>query len=434
MIISFFSHKGGVGRTMAIANIAWLLIKKGKKVIMMDWDFESPGLENFFRLSADKFYEHPGFMELMDSFSELNKNNSSTIRYPEINDFLYNIQTNTTGKLQIIHPGRRSIKENVKKYVKTVSSNQFIAFYNEYHSTFFNWMYNELKDNADYVLIDERTGFSHTSAIGNFHMADLVLLFSSTSTQNFDGLAYMLERFKNPDLQQKRNNRKIETLIVPSRFDTDQTEPLMRFATDFYHKFEKYLIQDVQSQEDELKPDKYLYDLGIPYLGYYSFNDIIAVKEGKNDQNYNLWLAYNRLLARIERTYWPDVFIYYCEQDKDSCELIVSDLKTRGIKVWVDFDNKNYSNKTFNDILENSRFFLVLYSKDFLKKSENYKATTIETRITEASQNNQSIVLLLDDTKIVDPYEKMISLDLSKQDKDNPPIYQFIKRINFINE
>lgn len=42
--ITFYSYKGGVGRTMALANIAWRLAVKGKRVGVLDLDLEAPGL------------------------------------------------------------------------------------------------------------------------------------------------------------------------------------------------------------------------------------------------------------------------------------------------------------------------------------------------------------------------------------------------------
>ena len=35
-IITFYSYKGGVGRTMAVANIAWILAANGKRVLVAD--------------------------------------------------------------------------------------------------------------------------------------------------------------------------------------------------------------------------------------------------------------------------------------------------------------------------------------------------------------------------------------------------------------
>src|SRR5215211_6585166 len=46
-IITFYSYKGGTGRTMALANMAWILASNGKRVLVVDWDLEAPGLHRF---------------------------------------------------------------------------------------------------------------------------------------------------------------------------------------------------------------------------------------------------------------------------------------------------------------------------------------------------------------------------------------------------
>jgi hypothetical protein len=47
-IVTFYSWKGGVGRTMALANIAVQLVRLGRSVLMVDWDLEAPGHERYF--------------------------------------------------------------------------------------------------------------------------------------------------------------------------------------------------------------------------------------------------------------------------------------------------------------------------------------------------------------------------------------------------
>ena len=46
-IVTFYSYKGGTGRTMALANVAWILAANGYRVLAADWDLESPGLHRF---------------------------------------------------------------------------------------------------------------------------------------------------------------------------------------------------------------------------------------------------------------------------------------------------------------------------------------------------------------------------------------------------
>src|SRR5258706_3319360 len=47
-IITFYSYKGGTGRSMTLANVAWILACAGNKVLTIDWDLEAPGLHRYF--------------------------------------------------------------------------------------------------------------------------------------------------------------------------------------------------------------------------------------------------------------------------------------------------------------------------------------------------------------------------------------------------
>jgi len=50
--LMFYSYKGGSGRTVAAANVAAALTKLGKRVAIIDLDFEAPGLQHV--LTAEK--------------------------------------------------------------------------------------------------------------------------------------------------------------------------------------------------------------------------------------------------------------------------------------------------------------------------------------------------------------------------------------------
>lgn len=45
MIYAFHSPKGGAGRSMALANVALLLHARGLRVLVVDEDFDAPGIE-----------------------------------------------------------------------------------------------------------------------------------------------------------------------------------------------------------------------------------------------------------------------------------------------------------------------------------------------------------------------------------------------------
>ena len=46
-ITTFYSFKGGVGRTMALVNVAVTLALRGRRVLVVDFDVEAPGLDTF---------------------------------------------------------------------------------------------------------------------------------------------------------------------------------------------------------------------------------------------------------------------------------------------------------------------------------------------------------------------------------------------------
>src|SRR5215211_3783158 len=66
MIVTFYSFKGGVGRSMALANIARQFQLRGLNVVMVDWDLEAPGLETFFSAESAQLRSWKDQVGLMD--------------------------------------------------------------------------------------------------------------------------------------------------------------------------------------------------------------------------------------------------------------------------------------------------------------------------------------------------------------------------------
>ncbi len=71
-IVTFYSYKGGTGRTMALANTAWILAANGFRVLTVDWDLEAPGLAKFFHpfLDPDALAGTSGLMDLIQEYRE----------------------------------------------------------------------------------------------------------------------------------------------------------------------------------------------------------------------------------------------------------------------------------------------------------------------------------------------------------------------------
>jgi WD40 repeat protein len=67
---TFYSYKGGVGRSILAANVAGLLAAKGQKTLLWDLDIEAPGLHRIGDLASSK-PNKGGFFEWLLKFEEL---------------------------------------------------------------------------------------------------------------------------------------------------------------------------------------------------------------------------------------------------------------------------------------------------------------------------------------------------------------------------
>lgn len=76
-IISFFNHKGGVGKTTLAYNVAWGLAQENKRVLMIDADPQC----NLTEISILGFDDLDGQMSLFDVANETSKKNTDIYNY-----------------------------------------------------------------------------------------------------------------------------------------------------------------------------------------------------------------------------------------------------------------------------------------------------------------------------------------------------------------
>src|SRR5580704_14218338 len=80
MVVTFYSFKGGVGRSMALANVGEILANQGYRVLLCDWDVEAPGLEQYFRDDPQgsdfvaRCGDSLGVMDLLREYKEVVRN------------------------------------------------------------------------------------------------------------------------------------------------------------------------------------------------------------------------------------------------------------------------------------------------------------------------------------------------------------------------
>ena len=189
---TFYSYKGGVGRSLALANVAALLVRRGHRVLLMDFDLEAPGLDTFAELVDIK--EKPGIVEYV---AEFQRRQSA----PDITPFVHSIHLPEylRGKLWIMPAGRKD-----KAYNHLLGRLRWAELYESGLGAPFveNWKLSiEQAFQPDYVLIDSRTGLTEVGGVCTTAFPHLVVMLFGLNEQNIEGTATVARHIREADLE-----------------------------------------------------------------------------------------------------------------------------------------------------------------------------------------------------------------------------------------
>jgi len=188
--VTFYSYKGGVGRTMSLTNVAALLAKKGRRVLLIDFDLEAPGLDSFEGLGCAKAC--PGVVEYVTKYLDTGK-------APNIEDYVQECtpeRRHLRGKLWLMPSGKKDAQYNRER-----AKINWTDLYEKYDGEQFveNWKAAiESIYKPDYVFIDSRTGLTDVGGICTLHFPQLVVLLYSLNNQNINGIAGVARAISNP--------------------------------------------------------------------------------------------------------------------------------------------------------------------------------------------------------------------------------------------
>ena len=181
--VTFYSFKGGVGRTTALTHVAWILAMRGRKVVAVDLDLEAPGLSTAFNLQPQPKY---GIVDYFYERSYLPEGIKASISITEI--FGEVRIPNATGRLFVVPAGCLSL-DYISK-VDDLHANTVIDGDQNLWSVFKREIYEQLK--PDVILIDSRTGINQWGALSLIQAADEAIIFLFPNEQNKQGIELLL--------------------------------------------------------------------------------------------------------------------------------------------------------------------------------------------------------------------------------------------------
>ena len=276
MIFSFYSYKGGVGRSQLCANVAaYLCHKKNKRVLLLDWDFEAPGLHYYFG-KKDTDLQVKGSLELLEDYTAmmLTQEKVSQEDYQGVEPAnIINVLTakgwkeETRGCVDLIPAGYYD-----QEYSNRINNFNWFQFYNRLDGkVYIEWLKKQLKQlHYDYILIDSRTGINDYSGICNLHLPDANIVVMAANSQNIMGCKNLIDQIiHHPYTQHENQYRTKYILPVLSRINVNNPnfdhwadqfvqhfQPLMEhwetalpnaFKADIFRDFylEKTLLEDM---------------------------------------------------------------------------------------------------------------------------------------------------------------------------------------------
>jgi cellulose biosynthesis protein BcsQ/stress-induced morphogen len=211
LIVTFYSFKGGVGRSTALGLVAGILATRNRRVVMVDFDLEAPGISVLFQNDLENINEEQyGVLDYLHQ-----RYLTPDINIPTIDNCICQVNLGTRGELFLVPAGEYN--ENYIHRLADLDRHTLQSFYRGEINPV-QQLITDLKDrlDPDVILIDARPGFNDTSAIALFDLADTAIICFSPTDQSFEGLRWVVQAAKKQrDYQGKPDLRFLLTPIAP---------------------------------------------------------------------------------------------------------------------------------------------------------------------------------------------------------------------------
>lgn len=196
-VVTFYSYKGGVGRTTTLALTALQLVREGKKIIVVDLDLEAPGLSTL--LKPETEYPKYGVVDFLIE-------NEACQTGIDIDDYIYSINNKkliglTGGELFVMQAANLETGK-IDDYYNKLSRIDFnLPKYMEEKNSI-SELIQKLKEayDPDFIFIDSRAGIHDIGGLTLFRYSDEVVPIFYGNEQNMLGLKFVMPKLVQLDI------------------------------------------------------------------------------------------------------------------------------------------------------------------------------------------------------------------------------------------
>ncbi|MEY8426159.1 AAA family ATPase [Lachnospiraceae bacterium 46-15] len=182
-VVTFYSFKGGMGRTTALAGVVLTLVKQGKNVVMIDTDIEAPGLATLF------FEEEIITKGVLDYLIEHEIDGGI-----QVEDYVFDVTDpvlldEEDGRLFLMPAGK--VDDN---YLQKLARIDYQDNRENHLRDSLTGLLTDIKSrySPDYIFVDARAGFHDMGGVAVTQLPHGVVLFGNDSRQSWDGIAQVL--------------------------------------------------------------------------------------------------------------------------------------------------------------------------------------------------------------------------------------------------
>jgi cellulose biosynthesis protein BcsQ len=240
----FFGLKGGVGRSTALCMTAWGLAKRGKRVLLIDFDLESPGLSGLV-LPAKKGADFgvvdwlleaavgqgDAILPRMVSASPLAETTVDAIRVAAamgVSELDYLAKLSRAYADVPGADGPQRMGARMRTMVERL----------------------EAQEKPDVVLIDSRAGLHDLAAVSITGLADTALLFATGGAQSWTGYRQLFSHWQHrPDVAKHVRERLVIVRALTPK--TDRESAVRTFQRNAYELFSETLYDELPAEQVE---------------------------------------------------------------------------------------------------------------------------------------------------------------------------------------